>query len=348
VQITRELGSPEGYGNRLEAIAAARLAKAEPAAVLQDQQGKWHAVETTTNCSGGMAAADSATRAVEGLPSSAGISDLRNDVINLRRALQEPQNQTSRDEMIDELSHKQKELASLIFGVPQSDINIDYKHPVPGKINLVPSGQLPGGATGATTLGPGDDFAHRPVTIELDINKLTDRAGAEGALFHEATHAQDFDLAKQWVGKFEQQTSHKFTSSDSAQFQGWLQGQVSKGDLSEADREIVMSEVNGGRGIPEARAHVHAALAALQGGNPTVASRELVNYVVDLKNHEYSNLANDGNTRNGAAVRDALTHEIQATYRHLPPDMQRALEDAISSARQQNPDAWLSTISLQK
>jgi hypothetical protein len=109
-----------------------------------------------------------------------------------------------------------------------------------------------------------------------------------------------------------------------------------------------MEELQGGRAVAEARAHVHAAMAALQGGTPGVATRELVNYVVDLKNHDYANLADNGKAKRGAAVMDALTHEIQTAYRQMSPDMRHELETAIAGAKQQNPDAWLSKVTLQR
>jgi hypothetical protein len=73
-----------------------------------------------------------------------------------------------------------------------------------------------------------------------------------------------------------------------------------------------------------------------------------VNYVVDIKNNEYGNLVDDGKVTNGAAVKSALTREIQAAYRQMSPDMQRQLEAAIAEARKQNPDAWIAKITLSK
>ncbi len=348
VRVTREVGSPQGYANKFEAIAAARFGKAEPAAVVQTMDGKWHAVETTANFYGGITAADNPTQAMQGLASSTKIEEVRQKYISLLKQVNESSG-ADRDELVDELIHTQTQLASLLFGVPESEINFDPKHLVPGKINLVPPGELPGGATGLTkTLpGPADDFGHKGIVLELDINKLKDPAGAMGTLFHEATHLQDLELAQTWVQKYEQ-TGHKFVQANTGDFEDWLKIQVGKGALTKADKEIVVNEVKGGLSIPEARAHVHAALAALTGGSPEVATRELVNYVVDIKNGEYKNLFDDGKVSNGPATRDALTREIQAAYRQMPADMQRQLEAAIAAAKKENPDAWVSKITLSK
>lgn len=46
LQVKKEIGSPEGYDDEREAIAVARMAGAEPAAVVK-VNNKWHAVETS-------------------------------------------------------------------------------------------------------------------------------------------------------------------------------------------------------------------------------------------------------------------------------------------------------------
>jgi hypothetical protein len=343
-------GEVSRSGTSAQAIAAARFGKAEPAAVVQGTDGKWHALETTANFYRGMAAADTNTLAVQGLASSTDIENARQKYIALLKEIDQPHSGADRDELVNQLQQAQAHLAALLFDVTDSDINLDSKHLVPGKINLVPPGDLPAGASGVTKTvpKPGDSFGNRTIVLELDINKLKDPAGAMGTLFHEATHLQDLEFAQSWVRKFEQQTKQKFVESDPSKFEDWLLQQVGKGGLSKADKELVMSEIHGPLAIPEARSHVHAALAALQGHAPDVATRELVNYVVDIKNNAYGNLIDDGKVTNGAAVKSALTHEIQAAYRQMSPDMQRQLEAAIAAARKQNPDAWIAKITLSK
>ena len=48
ILVKREVGGTQGYNDRLQAIAVARLARAEPSAVAMGKDGKWHAFETTT------------------------------------------------------------------------------------------------------------------------------------------------------------------------------------------------------------------------------------------------------------------------------------------------------------
>jgi len=68
VKITRSLSPAGGHDTRTEAIAFARLTGADPAAIVKDRDGKWHAVQTDKNFYGGFrAASDNPLRQVEGL-----------------------------------------------------------------------------------------------------------------------------------------------------------------------------------------------------------------------------------------------------------------------------------------
>src|SRR5207248_920144 len=44
--VVRTFGPPEGYSNKFQAIATARMQGAEPLAVVKDANGKWHAAQT--------------------------------------------------------------------------------------------------------------------------------------------------------------------------------------------------------------------------------------------------------------------------------------------------------------
>ena len=100
VRVTREVGGTQGYADRLQAIAVARLAKAEPAAVVQDENKQWHAVEITADFESGpnraarsameaSASEDTPFLAVYGLPSLAGIEQTRSRIAALRTKLAE-------------------------------------------------------------------------------------------------------------------------------------------------------------------------------------------------------------------------------------------------------------------
>jgi hypothetical protein len=79
VVVKREVGSTQGYDDRLQATAVARMFRAEPAVVVQSRDGKWHALETTAGFNAGpvspaQAAAQGGAPSVlvmYGIPSSA-------------------------------------------------------------------------------------------------------------------------------------------------------------------------------------------------------------------------------------------------------------------------------------
>src|SRR5512133_1309322 len=115
VHVKREVGSMQGYDERLQAIAVARLNKAEPAAVVQGYDGKWHALETTVNFYGGLSpAADTPTQAVYGLPSSVAIPSYRQQVRSLQERLKElgpTGSELERESISQELTHAKQLLA---------------------------------------------------------------------------------------------------------------------------------------------------------------------------------------------------------------------------------------------
>ena len=92
VQVTKEIGSPEGYDDEREAIAVARMAGTEPAAVVKVND-KWHAVETSTDPS--YADGTGTTRqhsegnvVIQGLPPYSEVKKLGSDIATSRDSLQ--------------------------------------------------------------------------------------------------------------------------------------------------------------------------------------------------------------------------------------------------------------------
>ena len=339
VRVKREVGSTQGYDNRSEATAVARMSGAEPAAVLQGMDGKWHAVETTATFYGdgigSQNAADTPTRQVYGLPSSAHIDEVRQEVSSLKEKLSQASTPAERDKIGQELTHARIQLASLIFGVPESDINFDYTNPQPGKINLVPGDKI-GGADGETDT---DVKTGRTVTkINVDVLEHPDRA--EVVQFHEGVHQKDDELTHEQYAKYQQQTGGK------GSFEGWVDDQVKNHRLSAADGQMVKEIEEGGRSATEARAHLRAGLAALQAGHPDAARKELVGYagMTVTPTHQ------DGDYTNptGESL-DAITRELQEAYRNLSPAMQQQLKDIVKAAhddRMGNPEAWISQVKL--
>ncbi len=339
VRVKHEVGSTQGYDSQGEATAVARLSGTDPSAVLQGLDGKWHAVETTANFypggPGSQEAADTPTRQVYGLPGLASIDDARQKVLSLKADLAETHTPAERDQIIQDLTHARIELASVTFGVPESDINFDYTKPAPGKINLVPGDKI-NGADGETDT----DVKTGTTVTKINVDVLEHPERAEVVQFHEATHAQDDELAHQWFTKY-QQEPHGGRS-----FDDWMTTQAKQGRISQGDAQMVVEIANGGKSATEARAHVRAALVALQAGHPDAAKRELVGYAgMTITAHHNSG---DYTNPNGASL-DAVTRELQDAYRHMPKDMQQQLKAIIAAAhdsRGGNPEAWISQVKL--
>ena len=92
VAVKKEIGSPKGYDDEREAIAVARMAGTEPAAVIKVND-KWHAVETSADPS--YADGKSSTRqhseanvVIQGLPPYSGVKKLEGEIGDKRKHLQ--------------------------------------------------------------------------------------------------------------------------------------------------------------------------------------------------------------------------------------------------------------------
>ncbi len=91
----------------------------------------------------------------------------------------------------------------------------------------------------------------------------------------------------------------------------------------------------------EARAYVHAAIAALQAGNGDEAIAQLKTYASALKD---GRAASPGT---GSKVEPALTKELQNLYR-THPELRGKIQDAINAAKAANPAAWISKITFSR
>jgi hypothetical protein len=325
VRVVREVGSNGGYDHRLQAIAVARLNGAEPAVIVQAYDGKWHAFQTTANFYGGGTSADIPALALYGLPSSAGID-----------AMQQSQPNTPA-------------LASLVFGVPESEIQMNRSSAgrTAGKINLNP--QLGGRFQPGGTHGPVEGVEFKPgvlSAIEVGTPSLADPAVAQVSLFHEATHLRDYELAQQWVANYERETRVPFfTGAGARYFIGWLytQARTKPPRLSDADADLIVDEVTNNSASTEARGNVLSFLAAFQAGKSDLAQTKLVAYAIALKpGGLYQNPAD------GSAVQAELTAEIRRIDRALPPDQRAKFRAAFAAAKAKNPDAWVSQLEFAK
>jgi hypothetical protein len=371
VRVTREVGGTQGYDDRLQAIAVARLAKAEPAAAVQDDGKKWHAVEITADFEGGPArtsraamdapaAEDTPFLSVYGLPSLAGIEPARKQADALKLTLAElearkPAGGPARkvveaemDQLRSDLEKANLELARSILGVHESDLYFSrsLSGRVAGEINIIgqPEKGSPGG--GHAPIGGETGFEEgRASAVAIDFPELSAPRAAE-TMFHEVSHLKDWELAQHWVKKYRAETKRLFVKEALSPFKEWLDNQAKKGRLTKADVEMVMMEAGDASAYTEARANVRSFLADLQAGAPELATKALVGYANALKAR--SKGGQYGNPAAGSEVEASLIAELKAAYGQMPDKMKGQYRAAVAAARAANPDAWISALDFSK
>jgi hypothetical protein len=367
VRVTREVGGNQGYDDRLQAIAVARIAKAEPAAAVQDKNGKWHAVEITASFEAGTPIAATASEgatflAVYGLPSLAGVEQSRVKVDALRKQLadlsaRKPTSEDDRRAIEKEEDQARTDLAKaslnhegLVLGVPESEINqtASLSGRVAGKINIVGSPAMGSPGAGHAPLGGGNEFQKGLASaVWIDLPEL-DKPRAAESMFHEVSHLKDWDLAQQWIKAYETETKRVFVKEALAPLGDWLTAQVKKGRLTHADQETVMMEAGDATAYTEARANVRSFLADLQAGAPDLATKAFVGYAHALKPRSQGGGGEYANPANGSAVVAALVAELKDAYRQMPESIQRQYDAAVAAARKENPGAWISDLDFAK
>jgi hypothetical protein len=373
VRVKREVGGTQGYDDRRQAIAVARLAKAEPAAVVQDAKGKWHAVEITSDFEAGpsrtargamdaSAAEDSPFLAVYGLPPLARIEQSRQkaaglkaklDALNARKTTSEQDRKAveiEKDQALADLAKANLSRANAILGVPESEIEYtsSFSGRKPGKVNVIgipdpnsdPGGHGPVGGDSGFEVG-------RESAFWMTFQQL-ETPGAPGTLFHEVTHQRDWELAQEWVGKYQTETRRLFVKSATGPLRDWLNAQVKKGRLTKADAEMVLMEAGDASAYTEARANVRTFLVELQSGAPELATKSLVAYAKALKPKSKGGTGQYANPAANSEVVAALVAELRSAYKQMPKDMQKQYDAAVAAAKKENPDAWISDLEIQK
>jgi len=367
VRVNKEVGDPQGYENRLQAIAVARMNSVEPAAVIQSMDGKWHAVQTTANFdTPTQVAADTPTRAVEGLPSAAHIDEVGAHVRDIRQELNQidtrmreaayhgttpsPEDVRRKEQLSEELPKEQKLLASLVFGVPESEIqfNRSAQQDAPGKLNI--DADMPD-AAGMEHFDTKNLSGAQSFSISLD--RLDHPREAAGTLYHELSHAHDAQTAQKWLEKFRQEAPP--SKRDPQSFQEWIRSKdggtklqawlgQQKG-LSKADAEVVADAAAHVNVSTEARAYVHSISSGAQAGNLTACADQVRSYAQAIRGGK------TGEPLPASANRQALAQELRNTYQHLPNDKARAeFKAAITKAAAEGgyPDLWITKLDFMK
>lgn len=349
VRVTRELGDLKGFDSKFQATAAARMSGADPTAVVQGSDGKWHALETTANFFGGGTANDTPTRQVFGLTSNAQLEQVRSELKTLHAEYDALPPGAASDRKFEELKDKQLQLAMLTFGVDRNELQFisNPANRTEGVINI-DAGLKKGDNRGqhGPVRGEDENYARgQKHAFEVSLNELENPDGANGVLFHEVTHNEDFNLTNRVVDQYEKQTGRIFVQSATQPFVKWIQEQVKNKQLTPAQAELVQDEIHAATASTEARAFVKTALAAMEAGNPEQAKDQLATYAGAMKK-PVNGSATYQPPLNGSQVQKELTQEIRAAYQSWPKAMQNDFKAAIAAAKQRNPDAWVAKLQL--
>jgi hypothetical protein len=376
VRVDREVGGTQGYDHRLQAIAVARLANAEPAAVALAKDGKWHAFVATGELATTATGGNAPFVEVQPLSSPTGIGPSLQRMHHLRgrlavldqlkdqwrrRARDEPEfrrtfqmllrwNEERQRETNQQLGQATQTSTALTLGVPESEILQigSLTSRVAGKVNIVGS---PGqGSTGGAHAPLGGQTAFeegRASAIHIDLPELDNPVRAQKVLFHEAQHKFDWDFAQQWVENYKK-TGRLFVKAALTPFRNWLDAEAKAGRLTKADVELVMMQVQDQSGFTEARANVREFLAALQANAPDAATRSLVAYAYALKPKSEGGGGQYASPAPGSQVQAALVKELKTAYEKMPKYMKQQYDAAVTAAKKEYPSAWISELDFSK
>jgi len=379
VRVKREVGGTRGYDDRLQAIAVARLAQAEPAVVALGLDGKWHALEATAELAEIALGPNIPFVAVHTLPSRAGIDPSRQRVADLEAKLAKldameqewktdpkfrqavrgakppfPEAiQEEREKTLQELTLANGKRASLILGVRESEIQFirTVSGRTPGKVNIVgsPAQGSSGGQHGPVGGQTGFE-AGLASAFTIDLPKLDDPAGAQTTLFHEVQHLKDWEFTQEWIKRYQEETKRTFVKEAPglAPFREWLDAQVKRRRLTSAEMELVIMQTQDASAYTEARANVRTFLAALQAGATDVATRALVAYAHALKPKSQGGGGQYASPAPRSQVQAALVVELKTAYRQMPKHMQQHYDAAVAAAKKEYPGAWISELDFAK
>jgi LysM repeat protein len=362
VDIKREVGSPKGYDTKWQAMAVARLGGAEPAAVVLIGN-KWHAVETTASIDAKFTAAD-ATQVIHGMPSSVDIAAAQKQVKSLQARLEQlksmeqtPAVRQESDQVLKDLTAANLRRASLVLGVPESDIKFQTSPSSrePGVINIVPDRgpNAPAGSHGPVA-GQGGEYEFKPgmlAAFDIKYATLDDAAWAQLTLFHEVEHENHWEMAQEWVRKYEKETGRPFIREGLQYFKKWIEDQAAKVKpprLSKADADLIVDVAGNFDGMTEARANIRQALLAYQLGAPDLGAKALTVYAYALTPKAHGGGQKYSTPHPKSEFMLGLNEEIRAAYAQMPKDMQRKFDEALSEIKKKYPDAWISQFKVSK
>lgn len=330
VRVRRSVGAPNGYPHRLQAIAVARMAGAEPAVVVRGLDDRWHPFEVTASFYGGGTSADNSyVREIYGMPSSAGLDEERRRVAAMVGGSD-----------AEGAVRASRALAARILGVDVTEIELigSSSSRKADKININATLTDVDGTHGPASSNDEAFVKGAKTAIEIRRGALDSTGSVAATLFHEVQHDLDYALTQRLADRYEAETRRPFTRGPT--FTMWLLKHDAK-TLPRAEGELASDVGDGANGSTEATAGVRTFIAALDAGATAVAGKKLEAYAAALtgvprvRPQRY-------NPPTGPYVVAALKVELETAYRRMPADRKRAFDAAFATIKRSYPSAWIS------
>jgi hypothetical protein len=377
----RQLGSVAGYDDRRQAIAVARLWRAETAAVAEDPAGRWHAFAIYVGVDADIAAsldpevvrpkAGGVFKQFETLPPYAAIASARAAVDDLLATLQrfdeieqafagrgEPVPKATKEgkwQALKRLTKARLSLAAAVFGVPEAEVevNIYTSDRVVAKINLTAQPEDPGshGRTGLVAGSRSADFdVGQDKAFDIDLSAIETPTLAQGTLFHEVSHLRDYELARAWVRRYEQ-NGGVFVRSAPEAFGTWLRKQAaSRGPpLTMAEVELILEQVRDDQSTSEAGANIRTFMTYFEAGLYGEAEEALGGYVEALlPGGRYQTPQGERPPRGkrpspvrDSAVLSGLARQLKSLRTGAGAPERARFDSILAKAKKANAKAWI-------
>lgn len=320
VKIARTLGDVKGYATPFEALATARLSGAVPTAVVE-KGGRFFAAQTT---------------ALVTKP-AAGVTPMRPFDARAYANIDVDYARLSADD-------RTKKKAAMVFGVPESMVNVIHssKDARAGVINVDSS--IPGNKGGYSMKeggAAGRADGKTPPVLAVSPRLLDDPKRANTVLFHEATHVGDHLLANQIArtlpkGFDPDVPKHRAAALET--IQRWPGLTTTQRRAVQENLGVSTSGASRTAGggyvvdhhVLEARAHGKAAIAALD-GDPKGVGEEMIGFAAEMRT-----LA--GKNPGGSPVFQEIVFEMKTKLSTLPDDKRATFDAAVQGLKRGHPE----------
>lgn len=323
--VVRTFGPTEGYTSKFQAAAMAKAQGAPPLAVVKDDKGMWHAVQT---------------RAMLDKVDAGSAFPLKPDATKYAEALK-----------ISDVSERSKQLAMYGYGLPAELINVGKGNAFFDKEKL--NVNIEETTTNGRAHVHDSDCAcgKNGAALEISPGRLKQPDFMTATLMHEATHVADDDLLvsalKTYPGKLDRNDGRSVDD-----FKGWVKNQKGYTDAQKATLKGMAGHIDK---QVEGSAYL-AAFKTMIGTNKEAALDQLLGFV-DYEKRAIGNDLKDGEKfvsppdpdikgmkwqiqderRIDWKVRAEMMKQLRETYASLPDAQQQDFKVAVAIAEKNAP-----------